>query len=32
MGSLAYFSRNCGGIKRKTDDQNIDMIFIMLTW
>jgi hypothetical protein len=24
-------SRSCGGIKHKADDQNIDMIFIMLS-
>jgi hypothetical protein len=29
---LPTLSWSCGGIKRKTDDQNIDMIFIMLTW
>jgi hypothetical protein len=28
---LPTLSRSCGGIKRKADDQNIDMIFIMLT-
>jgi hypothetical protein len=28
---LSTLSLSCGGIKRKIDDQNIDMIFIMLT-
>jgi hypothetical protein len=28
---LPTLSRSCGSIKRKGDDQNIDMIFIMLT-
>jgi hypothetical protein len=27
---LPTLSRSCGGIKRKADDQNVDMIFIML--
>jgi hypothetical protein len=27
---LPTLSRSCGGIKRKVDDRNIDMIFIML--
>jgi hypothetical protein len=28
---LPTLSQSCGGIKHKADDQNIDMIFIMLT-
>jgi hypothetical protein len=28
---LPTLSRSCGGIKRKADDQNVDMNFIMLT-
>jgi hypothetical protein len=29
---LSTLSESYGGIKRKIDDRNIDMIFIMLTW
>jgi hypothetical protein len=29
---LGHISFSCRGIKRKIDDQNIDMIFVMLTW
>jgi hypothetical protein len=32
MGSLVHSLISCGDIKRKINDQNIDMIFIMLTW
>jgi hypothetical protein len=28
---LPTLSRSCGGIKRKADNRNIDMIFIILT-
>jgi hypothetical protein len=28
---LPTLSRSCGGIKRKADDQNVDMIFIILS-
>jgi hypothetical protein len=29
---LPTLSQSRGGIKRKADDQNVDIIFIMLTW
>jgi hypothetical protein len=29
---LSTLSRSYGGIKRKADDRNFDIIFIMLSW